>query len=732
MARAEEVLIEEIMNILLEEPQGLEVNIIIERLSSEKGFISPRGIRNLLKQLEQEKKLIKRKRWGKGPGSPPFVYFHPNHVPQQLDFWGNLVSELGASIQRYDTKPDVERENIEYSQGEKERQAESRSVLKKIAEEHLDSDQTAKTIVLCAEEIANNDPVLMVTDMAEWMIDNIQKMVADMKLLNPSNDRVRFAAMRDELDFRIGRVKEYFYNLWRLYPTVDREYDKGILNLPDQAIQLLSTDKMEDYIGFDRSLAIQELRNRIIGDKVVDTLELTLGVHKSAAGTDASVADLYLEHTQGSFVPPDPVIVTAAAAALKTYDNLNTGYEYQDFDIYPDQLNAYTDLTAAIEGLIISPTLRANTGDIDIKHTRMAAMDLRQYTEDFRVATRDAKWRPFGGSPMDTGAKPRLIIRDGRIFPLVHRISDFESNNNVYGRIVRSEIEKFGRVFHHTTMGMDDTVYAAAVKNPEMSWLAPLVFWYLHKEGKKTLKGELVVTEDKVYRPLFADTAVSHLLFLGLAQFMENLSQNKFFVTFRAVRRFSDIVVPSGAFIVEEDLTDVVFRKRKRLVNGNNLDDWKKYVDQRVTRKKEESYESCLSLEEYTPLLHLCTKAGTSMCYAAPTVAYRHLLKDSEGGHFLLPRLEVAINVQDLKQAERNIQEFLSWLAGNEMQLDDGHTQTAFDTGDRERQLPVLVPDVIYRAHETVTFARDVLGQEVQDEIRRLIVELRRRAEKAH
>jgi hypothetical protein len=33
-------------------------------------------------------------------------------------------------------------------------------------------------------------------------------------------------------------------------------------------------------------------------------------------------------------------------------------------------------------------------------------------------------------------------------------------------------------------------------------------------------------------------------------------------------------------------------------------------------------------------------------------------------------------------------------------------------------------------AHQTVTFARDQLGEEVQDEIRRLIVELRKRFEK--
>lgn len=40
------------------------------------------------------------------------------------------------------------------------------------------------------------------------------------------------------------------------------------------------------------------------------------------------------------------------------------------------------------------------------------------------------------------------------------------------------------------------------------------------------------------------------------------------------------------------------------------------------------------------------------------------------------------------------------------------------------------MPDVNVLAHEAVTFTRDRLGEEVQDEIRALVMELRKRAMK--
>ncbi len=743
MAKTEERLTQEILNMLAKEAQGLEVNEIIQRLVAEDELLSPRGVRNFINRLEQEGKLIKRKRWGKKPGSPPYVYFHPDTVPHQLNFFSELLGVSGG----YQTRTEIERQTIEGD--ELHRLAEARSVINRlnqpkpvlhtIAEEHLESDNYAKAIIKVAPKLATENPVDLLIKMAKWMVENLNRLGEQATQAERRRDREQAAEILNELKLRLQWVRDYFQRLWRLHPTPPGgAEEEEILYLPAQAKYFLPRDGRPG----DRARLVQErarthLEQRVRGNKVIDIITAQAEVYKAVVGTDASVADLMLEHAQGSFIPPDPVVVTVAAAALKTREKLDdpqNPIDYQDFDIFPDQLKGYADLAAASQGLVISPTLRAYIPEQDIKHTRLAAMDLRQYGEDLQVAMREANWRPFGGSPTDMIPKPRMIIRDGRVFPLVHRIGDYE-NNSLYGIIVRSEIDKFEKVFHNTVLGSDGIVYAAAVKNPEMSWLAPLVFWYLHYEQMESHKGKLVVDEDQVYRPPFADTAVSHLLFLGLAKEQPELAKGQLFVTFRAFRRFSDIAVLGETMIrnvaAETSLDEGPLY---RLIRENDLEDWETYIVQRIERKQQETYEGCLDREEYGSFLSLCSKAGVSMCYAAPLSCYIPLmLGDGQGSHFLIPRLEVAVDMASpgFSQEQRSLDGFLSWLAAGGWALDFAHTQSGFDMGDREQRLPILVPDVVIAAHETVTFARDVLGQEVQDEIRRLIVELRKRMDKS-
>jgi hypothetical protein len=64
-------------------------------------------------------------------------------------------------------------------------------------------------------------------------------------------------------------------------------------------------------------------------------------------------------------------------------------------------------------------------------------------------------------------------------------------------------------------------------------------------------------------------------------------------------------------------------------------------------------------------------------------------------------------------------------LTAGHWQLDPGHTQSGFDTGDAQNNFPIFVPDVTLLAHEAATFARDKLSEEVEDEIRSLIAKLR-------
>ena len=716
MTRAKELKAEEILQLLAKEPEGLEVQELVARLGGEDDVVSMRGVRNLLNELVSSDKLIKkRSRWSNGPGAPPYVYFHPNNVPQQL---GLFDRDLGIMEYHLLTKAEVEREEIE--RDELKRLEEANSVLERIASGHLHEEVYARAIIETASEIADVDPVDLVLGMMRWVVDDLNELGGRVRDKWKRGAVPEAEQLAGELEFRLSWARHYFQRFWRL----DRgaEGIPGILELPRQAKHFFQDEQL--CVRIDEESAKKRLRERIRGGRVIEEWALPTQLHTCAVGTDASVADIFLEHTRGSFIPPDPVVVLTAAAALRTHTD-NAIYEYQDFDVFPDHLREYADHAAAVQGLVISPLLKRILPERDFKHSRMAAMELRQYWEDLRITLRQAEWRPIGTAPMlGIVPRPTLIFRDGRMFPLVHRLKDYE-DDGLYGQIVRSQIEKFAQTIHHTLSGPGaTTAYGAVVKSPELSWLAPLVFWYLHSHEVQ-VDGRPVVHADDVYRSPFADTAVSHLLFLGMANKTTDLAGKRFFVTFRAQRRFSDIAIG------EEQSMPVLIRNATEavLVDEDSPEDWQTFIQQRIAEKQEHYQEGILDLQDYSPFTYLCSKMGVSMLYAAPTSAYELLTSGLSGdaGHFLLPRLEVAVDLGHPEDEEESIRGMLSWLAWGGCELDSAHTQSGYDTGDKEHSLPILVPDVIVLAHEAVGFARDKLGDEVQDEIRALVAELKRR-----
>ncbi|MCU0515390.1 MAG: hypothetical protein MUC60_00740 [Oscillatoria sp. Prado101] len=725
MARAASILSQNILEFLAREPDGLEVAEIVERLSAGDGAVSERGVRNLLNQLVKEGKLIKRRGWSKKPGAPPYVYCHPNTVSRQLNLFDDIPGLKKYSLQ---TKSQVETGALDRQ--ELERQKKARSVLENIAAGHIHQELYARAIVNIAPKLAEENPVELLVSMAQWAVSDLNRLGEEIKLKLKRGAVEEAQKLAVRLDSYLGWARSYFQQFWRLDRRVEGLLDEipGILELPAQPKHFF---KDGQRAHLDEEKARKRLQERIFGNKLIEKREVPANSHKAAAGTDASVADLFLDHTPGSFTPPDPVAVTTAAAALITQaSNGSPAGEYQDFDIFPDKLREYEDGYAAAEGLLLSPNLKSNSLLLDegkFQHARAAAMDRRQYEEDFRISMKQARWRSVGAAPeLGISSRPTLIVRDGRVFPLEHRLQDYEAGG-LFGQLIRNQIEKFMQVFHNTVLGSDrDIVYGAAVKNPEISWLAPLVFWYLHSQGAE-VDGRAVVGPEDVYQFPFSDTAVSHLLFLGLANRSRDFSSHRLFVTCRVLRRFSDIVLKG------EQMPAVISdRAGIRVVRDNIRKDWIAFLEQRIANKKAQHLQNIIDLDDYSPFIYLCSKVGVSMFYAAPTSAYQTMAsRDYSGAHFLLPRLEVAISTERLVSEPNHEQEcldgMLSWLAAEHWDLDSAHTQSGFDTENQGHRLPILVPDVTVRAHEAVTFARTRLGEEVHDEIRALIAELRRR-----
>ncbi len=241
--------------------------------------------------------------------------------------------------------------------------------------------------------------------------------------------------------------------------------------------------------------------------------------------------------------------------------------------------------------------------------------------------------------------------------------------------------------------------------------------------------GKVVVDDEDVYKAPLADTAVSQLLFVGLAKTNRNFERERVFLTFQPLRRFSDIV------FLDYSLPLVISENgQNRLLQEDSKDDWNKWFAERIARKQEERQENILDQNDYQALIYACDNAGVIMCYAAPTSAYQTIVDSDSGtaGQFLIPRLEAAVNLQDKPNSyQKNLDEMLSWLAAEHWELDFNHTQSGFDTGNSQQSIPILVPDVTILAHEAATFARDKLSEEVKDQIRSLIAELRKRMGKS-
>lgn len=720
MAKSEELLAASIMTLLRDEPHGLQIADIVMRLHKKDGGASPRSVRYHLNQLEREGLIVKQRQPRRGTGAPPYVYLHPDNLPRQLRFFDDLPGvKLGDLLTKYNLQ--------DQDNQEREAQARATGVLRQIAMTHVGEDSYARAIIDIAPQLANENPVELLMKMVHWTCDDLNdlgRLAREAK--EERKDLQEAEKIATELEVRLMWAKSYFRRLMRLDRPIGREV-RGILKLPSKARHFINDGEIAEVV--DKEAAQARFAERVFGERVINILTLTDNPHSAVAGTDASVADVFLSHPQGSFIPPDLVSIMTGAAALKIRPkDANHYQDFEIFDIYPNQMREFMDQQAAVRGLVISPALKNLLPESDFKHSRLASMDMRQYEEDLRAAQKKAKWRPVGAAPvLGIPLKPSLIIRDGRLFPLVHRLRDYE-DDNLYGQIVREQFAQFDLMARHIfSSPLRDTVYGAAVKTPEMSWLAPLVFWYLF-DKKVKVGGKLVIDEFDVYRYPFPDSAVAHLLFLGMTKGLQGENSNAVFTTFRLLRRFSDIAFDEGHLppLIEKRIV-------VRQVNENEVGDWREFIEKRI-EEKEEKGETSHELRDYDHFINLCAHVGASMCYAAPASIYGPLsLDEGEGTHFLLPRLEVLVQVsgRDYKTVEQNhLESMLSWMVAGGLALDGYHTDPRLSPSGAEPGLPILVPDVVILAHEAATFARDKLSEEVKDEIQDHIADLRKRLTK--
>ncbi|HET6314792.1 MAG TPA: hypothetical protein VFH60_13230, partial [Chloroflexia bacterium] len=551
------------------------------------------------------------------------------------------------------TRDEIERqertESDLWAEDETAREQYTASVMHQIASGHATEERMAELVRDVASVLATENPVALIMEIVRWVVADLNGLAERMRAA-PQGRTEEVRGLARELGFRRMKAVRFLQRLWRL--DASAEGIPGILDLPTIPKMM---DGYQVWANLER--VEQQLRKRVIGEHVIEIVSLPENTLQAAVGTDASVGDVMIEHARGSFMPPTPAVLFVAAGALRVRGEAGTaadgegagagaGARYWDYDIDPRELEQYEDLAAAEEGLMISPRLRRDAIS-DFRHLRSAAMELRQYVEELRIVQRRSHWYPMG-EVVELHHPPEipLLVRDGRIYPLVHRLDDYDGasapDDVLYGEVVRREIRTFREVFHSTAgLGRMGAIYGGAVKSPEFSWLAMLTFWYLHaRQGHADLA-------DTFYRPPLSDQAVTHLLFWGLARANRGAAladPRGMFVTFRAVRRYSDIAFPAHPLVIVEERNRVL-----KIVDEDSEDDWFTFIGQHIDDANE-SYNlhkrgvpALPGVDEYRPFLDLCRRAGVAMFYAAPARMYRATVED--GSHFLMPRWEVAVDL---------------------------------------------------------------------------------------
>jgi hypothetical protein len=537
--------------------------------------------------------------------------------------------------------------------------------------------------------------------MTFWTVEVINDLAEKVRELREQGMVEKWTEKANKLENFGDWALRYYRNVWRLDQLVSGEETQSLLKIPRARRLYTLDDPAEARVNVSRSELYDHFDERIVGDSLLEVVEINHEIQEGV-GTDSSVADISIRNEE-AFAPRTELSVFTAAAALEAEQGT-----YTDFDFTPQDYEDYHDPKALEQGLVISPGTRHDLGPGELDHARPASLDLRQYIENLRVSMGDARWQPSGETEEYLGRAPRvdLVFGDGRVFPLVHHLSDYRQDN-AYGRLVRNEVERF---FKEAKFAEDDHlggIYAAAVKRPMLAWLSPVVFYYLNIEAEETVDG---LPDDgipeEVYRYRLTDEIVSHLLFLGYEETTSELSEDEMLVTCRVRRCFADIALDAEDYPpMFEDETPVQERSEES---------WMAFFDEKREKRNKEYGQRPLDCEEYEPYAYLCANTAVLMGYGAPASLYlgRH------DARMTLPRIEVLTSARN--PSDEVMIEALSWYSRSHTGDMDHMTDEYSSVSD----MPVLIPRVVEQAHEASVFVEKRMHQEVEDELRKFIADL--------
>lgn len=692
--------------------EGLAREEIYEALKKKGGPVSVRGLNAVLDRLAFERKLVRRKVRTGRPGRPQFKYVHPDNISMGPLF--DLIKIIPKEGIVRQTLPAEERQRLEEEYG----------WIAEIGLDHFGQEETVRAIKEAAPDLAAESPISLIVDMAEWVVGRIREKREELLAARSQKNSLVYQRCLDRIE-RLARFADrYFHGIFRLDPPLF-EGDRGILCLPDDKRKLTDdTVPTDEIVCLDRAAAEAVLKERLFGERFVETIDVELGAVHAAAATDASVAQIVVKvHGRGAYELPETVEAITSAASL--HFRLSSGSEpwakFVDYDIDPDLLRRRDEYTAVKEGLILTPSAAEWLGLTAgrFAHAQSGAMDLRQYLRDLDVMLGRVPWRIRPPLSDVRSEEPGLVPRDGRLFPVEHKLSLYE-DPTLYGDLVRNQIKAAANAMNYVVTFYRKVVYAAVVKEPELSILAPLVSWYVHARRQDSR-----IPEDRVFMPKLGDPIVAYLVLAAVRESVP-AAPGRFVTTFRLMRRFSDIADLKPPCIREND-------GGKRRIKEDSETDWDLYFDT-VHKAREERYQQGddrtppLAREDYEEFALLCKRAAGLLFFALPQDG-----RFPERNPVRLPRYEVFTRPERSfasTSGEDAVRRFLSWLADPDaLILDVDHDLSLQRPGTDGplSPMPRILPAVVSDAHRAATAANTEYGSKLQEEIMRFVAEVRKR-----
>ncbi len=324
-------------------------------------------------------------------------------------------------------------------------------------------------------------------------------------------------------------------------------------------------------------------------------------------------------------------------------------------------------------------------------------MQIRQYDHDMRVMQGKAVWTREDLTRVTLRdyrlTIPRVIFRDGRIFPLEHRLDNFE-DPTYYGMLVRLEINSVVQISKMPAVERGDIVYCGVVKLPVLPVFAPLILWYLH------VRRPDIVDEKTLLATPYRDEVLVRPLLMALAD-RHGREDGAFAVTFRILRRFSTL---SG-----RQAEEVLGPDGRPLLSYLDWDRWFRevYLAQGDALRRLEDHE-------YAPFIEACGMVGVLEFFLHP--ADGRLQRP-----YRMPRYEILVSSWEksdfrIRGERERLHRVLQALTPRDSLCED--------SGHSERSLPLIVPTPLVHADRAASLTGEIYRQAF---IAHLWEELRRR-----